>query len=88
MACKWLARTAPAGLVAVAITATAMTLGRNGDEAEPAARVVRDSAAPDPFRAELKRCLGLGAAATGDPACLKTWAENRKRFLSSASEAR
>ncbi len=37
--------------------------------------------AEDPLSAELIRCQALGEAGAGDPACLATWAESRRRFL-------
>ncbi|WP_443019462.1 putative entry exclusion protein TrbK-alt [Sphingomonas adhaesiva] len=67
--------------VAVAVTATAVEMTRK-EEAPPAAVVVTVSAAPaDPLRLALERCQFLGEAAARDPACLRTWAENRARFL-------
>ncbi len=35
----------------------------------------------DALKIELRRCQQLGEASTHDPACLRTWAENRQRFL-------
>ncbi|ABI61958.1 Conjugal transfer protein trbk [Granulibacter bethesdensis] len=40
------------------------------------------STAPaDPMREALARCRFMGEVATRDPGCLKTWADNRRRFL-------
>ncbi|MER8421093.1 putative entry exclusion protein TrbK-alt [Mesorhizobium sp. M1329] len=38
----------------------------------------------DPLRGELIRCRDLGEAGTRDSACLRIWAENRRRFLAPA----
>ena len=35
----------------------------------------------DPLSIELTRCLALGEAGARDQACLRAWANNRRRFL-------
>lgn len=35
----------------------------------------------DPARAELERCQGLGETGAREPACLRAWADQRRRFL-------
>lgn len=35
----------------------------------------------DPARAELERCQGLGESGAREPACLRAWADQRRRFL-------
>ena len=35
----------------------------------------------DPLAVEYSRCLALGEAGSRDEACLRLWAENRRRFL-------
>jgi conjugative transfer region protein TrbK len=35
----------------------------------------------DPVRLELERCQGLGEDGAREPACLRAWADQRRRFL-------
>lgn len=77
---KMLARVGAIVFVAVAITATAIEITRKEPPAENAAsRPVAVSS--DPLRAELIRCQELGETGPRDSACLRAWAENRRRFL-------
>ena len=78
---KMLARLGAVVFVAVAITATAIEMNRTEEvrEAWPSGRTTQ--AQGDPLRDELIRCQVLGEAGPRDPACLRAWAENRKRFL-------
>lgn len=39
------------------------------------------TSAVDPARAELERCQGLGESGAREPACLRAWADQRRRFL-------
>lgn len=81
MDARMLARIGAVVFVAVAITATAIELSRKEEQPEMApARPVQTNAV-DPLRAELLRCQGLGEAGPRDPACLRAWAESRRRFL-------
>ncbi|NDW07921.1 putative entry exclusion protein TrbK-alt [Jiella pacifica] len=82
MQAKHFARLAAGAFVAAALAVAA--LGGVGREEKPASEAsVPSSAAPaDPLRAELVRCTRIGEAAIHDAACLETWAENRRRFLS------
>jgi len=87
---KILARLGAIIFVALAITATVIDMTRK-EEAAPMDTSVPPAVAPaaDPLRAELTRCQLLGEAAEHDPACLRAWAENRRRFLAPAApEAR
>ncbi len=78
---RTLARVGAVVFVAVAITATAVEMTRK-EAAPPVPVVVTVSAATaDPLRLALERCQVLGEAAARDEACLRTWAENRRRFL-------
>jgi conjugative transfer region protein TrbK len=78
---KLLARIGAVVFVAVAITATVIELTRKEERPETMpARPVQAGAA-DPLRAELLRCQSLGEAGPRDPACLRAWAESRRRFL-------
>ena len=78
---KTLARIGAVAFVAVAITATVIELSRKEERAEiMPARPVQAGAA-DLLRAELLRCQSLGEAGPRDPACLRAWAESRRRFL-------
>lgn len=86
MDAKLLARIGAIAFVAIAITMTVLQL----HDAPKAARgpfvVPADAQAElDPLRAELIRCQSLGAAGASDDACLRAWAENRRRFLAPGS---
>jgi conjugative transfer region protein TrbK len=78
---KLLARIGAVAFVAVAINATVIELSRKEERPEirpaPSAQV----GAADPLRADLLRCQGIGEAGPRDPACLRAWAESRRRFL-------
>ncbi len=76
-----LARIGALVFVAVAITATAVEMTRKEEAPVAPVAVAAAPVAIDPLRADLTRCQLLGEAAEHDPACLRTWAENRARFL-------
>lgn len=78
---KWLARGGAIAFVAMAITMTAIEMRdapKRGDAVEESAAVAEPA---DPLRAELIRCQSIGQAGASDGACLRAWAENRRRFL-------
>ncbi|MDW9658518.1 putative entry exclusion protein TrbK-alt [Sinorhizobium meliloti] len=83
---KLLARLGAVVFVAVAVTATAIEITRIGDEPEAPALSARSSNRVDPLRAELRRCATIGEAGARDAACLRAWAENRRRFLAPAAK--
>lgn len=77
---KTLARLGAIVFVAVAITATAIEMNRSGERHDDP--VTQPSVVTrNPLRAELARCGAMGEAGGRDPACLRAWAENRRRFL-------
>lgn len=78
---KILARLGAVIFVALAITATVIDMTR--PKPAPVETSLPSVATPatDPLRDELARCQLLGAAGANDADCLKTWAENRRRFL-------
>lgn len=78
---KTLARIGAIVFVAVAITATAIEMNRKDVRPEAFATQGHPVASQDPLAAELLRCSEIGEAGTRDPACLRAWAENRRRFL-------
>lgn len=78
---KLLARLGAVVFVAVAITATAIEMSRNQEAGESWTSSRPTMVSPDPLRDELFRCQALGEAGPRDPACLRAWAENRRRFL-------
>ena len=78
---KTLARLAAVIFVAVAIIATAIEMNRRDVSQDAPATFPLSTPRPDPLDAELARCSGIGEAGSRDPACLKAWAENRRRFL-------
>jgi conjugative transfer region protein TrbK len=78
---KMLARLGAVVFVAFAIIATVIDVTRK--EATPIEVSVPPVVAPssDPLHDELIRCQLLGEAGAHDDACLRAWAENRRRFL-------
>jgi len=84
MDAKMLARLGAFVFVAVAVTAAAFELTRKGDRSPILS--VGPSVAPstEALRYQLTRCQQLGEAGTRDPACLRAWAESRRRFLAPA----
>lgn len=78
---KTLARIGAIAFVAVAITATVIELSRKEERPEAAMPRPAQTGAADPLREELFRCQSLGEAGPRDPACLRAWAESRRRFL-------
>ena len=76
---KMLARAGALAFVLVAILATAVEFGREENASPPLPH--SPVAATDPLRGELVRCLLLGEAGIRDAACLRAWAENRRRFI-------
>ncbi|WIM12471.1 putative entry exclusion protein TrbK-alt [Enhydrobacter sp.] len=81
MDAKLLARFGAVAFVAVAITATVIQLTRKEEWLEMRPAPSAQVGAADPLRAELLRCQGIGEAGPRDPACLRAWAESRRRFL-------
>ena len=73
------ARVAGFAIVAMAIVATGIQLGRHESVPRPARTVVLPLA--DPLVREIKRCETLGMAAEQDARCEAAWAENRRRFF-------
>lgn len=78
---KTLARIVAIVFVAVAITATAVEMNRKDNRPEAFTAQGHPVALQDPLAAELLRCSEIGEAGPRDPACLRAWAENRRRFL-------
>ncbi len=77
---KMLARLGAGVFVAFAIVMTVIDMTRK--EAPPEASLP-SIVAPnnDPLHDELIHCQLLGEAGAHDDACLRAWAENRRRFL-------
>lgn len=84
---KTLARIAAVIFVAVAVTATALEMIRKEGKPTGAALQAPTISAPDPLRADLRRCQVLGEAALRENDCLRLWAEQRERFLETANSA-
>jgi conjugative transfer region protein TrbK len=78
---KTLARVGAIAFVAVAITVTVIELSRKEERPEAAPPRPAQAGVADPLRDELFRCQSLGEAGPRDPACLRAWAESRRRFL-------
>lgn len=78
---KTLARIGAIAFVAAAITAAVIELSRKEERPAPAPSRPAPAGTADPLREELFRCQSLGEAGPRDPACLRAWAESRRRFL-------
>ena len=78
---KLLARIGAVAFVAVAITATVIELTRKEERPEAVLPRPAQTGAADRLQGELLRCQSLGEAGPRDPACLRAWAESRRRFL-------
>jgi len=78
---KMLARLGAIVFVALAVTATVIDVIRK--ETRPIDQSVGPAILPatDPLHDELIRCQLIGEAGAHDAACLRAWAENRRRFL-------
>lgn len=84
---KMLARLGAVVFVAVAVVATVIELSRKEDRPATTSIGRSEASTADPLRGELSRCQELGEAGTRDPACLRAWAESRRRFLAPAPPA-
>ncbi|ODP39587.1 putative entry exclusion protein TrbK-alt [Sphingomonas turrisvirgatae] len=78
---KLLARIGAVIFIAIAITMTAIEMSRAPETARAEPAAVAETSAMDPLLIELRRCQSIGAAGASDPACLRAWGENRRRFL-------
>lgn len=78
---KTLARVGAIAFVALAITATAIDMGRSDAAPEAAAKVQPSIVRHDALDEQLTRCSLAGEVGAQDPQCLKAWADNRHRFL-------
>ncbi len=76
-----LARLGAIVFVAIAITATVIEFSRKEEQPDPAPTRPAQTNAVNPLQAELLRCQSLGEAGPRDQACLRAWAESRRRFL-------
>ena len=45
------------------------------------------AAMKDPLAAEFARCLAMGEAGARDDACLRVWADNRRRFITPSAQS-
>lgn len=80
---KMLARLGAVAFGAVAILATVIEFGREEDEPSP--QSTAPNVAADSLRGELVRCQLLGETGIRDTACLRAWAESRRRFIAPAT---
>jgi conjugative transfer region protein TrbK len=78
---KMLARLAAVVFVAFAIIATVIDVTRKDTAPTDASVTSVVTPRTDPLRDEMIRCQLLGEAGAHDAACLRAWAENRRRFL-------
>lgn len=75
------ARIAAMAFVMLAIAATAVRIKHGDSEPGGPASSSTTMVNGDPLRDALSRCQLLGEAGAHDAGCLRTWAENRRRFL-------
>ena len=80
---KMLARLGAVAFWTVAILATVIELGREEDG--PSLQSTAPNVAADSLRSELIRCQLIGEAGIRDTACLRAWAESRRRFIAPAA---
>lgn len=77
--------------IGAAMIAAVAALREAGSEDNAPATRLRDPGGEPllaPFgNAEMVRCRDLGMAAADNAACLKAWAENRRRFLGAPPES-
>jgi len=85
MQTKTVARIAAVAFIAIAITASAVQLRMSPQAMDARPDVRPDIADTDQLSSRLVQCQSLGAAGATDQACLRTWAENRRRFLMGGS---
>jgi conjugative transfer region protein TrbK len=83
---KLLAQISASAFVGIAITVAIIGLNRPDTMIETTAHPTLETPV-DPLASELMRCQALGEAAPRDTACRATWAQSRKRFLTSGSSA-
>jgi conjugative transfer region protein TrbK len=73
-------RLAAIGFALLALLVAALQTRHGAPPPAPGSTAPATSAI-DPARAELERCQGLGDAGAREPACLRAWADQRRRFL-------
>lgn len=84
---KTLARLGALVFVALAATVTAIEMTRKDERPNNPPTQMGSRPERDPLDAELARCGALGEAGARDPACLKAWSDNRRRFLGADERA-
>ena len=73
----------------IALIAAALAAAVQLDDNTPPERSVDAQPSDDPLRAELARCRTITPEEhAADTACQEAWAENRRRFLTPASDGR
>jgi len=86
MQTKTVARSAAVAFIAIAITASAVQLRMASQPLDARADARPNIADEDQLSSRLVHCQSLGAAGATDQACLRTWAENRRRFLTGSAK--
>ncbi|GGA61388.1 putative entry exclusion protein TrbK-alt [Sphingomonas psychrolutea] len=81
---KTLPRIGAIAFVGIVITVAVIDM-RRAPSSEAVAAPVAAVALSEPWRAELIRCQSIGQAGANDGACLRAWAENRRRFLATGA---
>lgn len=81
MEVKTIARIGALAFAAVAITMTAIEMRAGHQTSLDPIPAAVSRPGNDPLLGEMLRCQSMGQAAASDEACLRAWAENRRRFL-------
>lgn len=81
MQTKWFVRAGAGLFVAIVVTVSVLQMEEGSRQVAPARSDGGAALAADPLRAELLHCQTIGQAGASDAACLRAWAENRRRFL-------
>jgi len=81
MQTKWFVRAGAGLFVAIVATVSVLEMGEGSRQVAPARGDASIGTAADPLRAELLHCQAIGQAGASNAACLRAWAENRRRFL-------
>ena len=79
-------RLAAIGFALLALLAAALQTRHRAPPIAPLATVPAANVV-DPARVDLERCQGLGESGAREPACLRAWADQRRRFLGLAKTA-
>ena len=79
------------GLIALGVllglAVAALWFETREDDVSGGAGLQPSAAMKDPLAAEFARCQALGEAGAHDDACLRVWADNRRRFIKPGAQS-